>query len=173
MGLSTLSFASGSDRSGVIDRGRPESDTEQLGSFERWASITGGVVHHIGIEGFLGNLSELYETASEEEHEWSRLLESIAEWASNGDKVASFTTKELSEDLKDHAHSGEWKGPGVHPKRSSRRHPRASSVRQPNRKEPGKDVRLSRGTPVSRWVAHRAGEWRPRWCQVDYTEWRF
>ncbi|MCS4187849.1 hypothetical protein [Salinibacter ruber] len=85
-----------------IERGRPESDTEQLGSFERWASITGGVVHHIGIEGFLGNLSELYETASEEEHQWSRLLESIAEWASNGDKVAPFTTKELSEDLKGH-----------------------------------------------------------------------
>jgi hypothetical protein len=86
-----------------IDAGRPSAEVQTLGSFEKWATVVGGVLQHLGISGFLGNLDELYETSSQEEHEWSQLLEALYEWTTENGKLHSFTARELSDDLRRHA----------------------------------------------------------------------
>jgi hypothetical protein len=86
-----------------ISEGRPAPDVKTLGSFEKWANVVGGVLGHVGVEGFLNNIDELYETASGEEHHWSQLLEVLYEWSLDQEEPSPFTTKELATDLKDHA----------------------------------------------------------------------
>jgi hypothetical protein len=42
----------------------------RLGSFEEWSTVLGGILKTAGIDGFLGNLAELYETADAEGQAW-------------------------------------------------------------------------------------------------------
>jgi hypothetical protein len=49
--------------------GRPLS-RDRLGSFEHWAAVMGGVLKVAGVEGFLGNLEELYANADVEGEAW-------------------------------------------------------------------------------------------------------
>jgi hypothetical protein len=86
-----------------IEAGRPEAEVETLGSFERWAQVLGGILQHIGVEGFLENLDVLYETASGEEHRWSTLLGALYEWSLDDGQPAPFTAKKLARSLKDRA----------------------------------------------------------------------
>jgi hypothetical protein len=53
---------------------RPYSG-KSLGSFEAWSRIIGGILEHIRIEGFLGNLSEFYEVADTEGATWRSFVE--------------------------------------------------------------------------------------------------
>ncbi len=53
--------------------GRPEGKAI-LGEFETWARVMGGILAVAGIEGFLGNLEEVYESADAEGAEIRRLL---------------------------------------------------------------------------------------------------
>lgn len=94
---------------GWINEGRPSPEDKKLGSFERWAAVAGGVLGNAGIDGFLENLDDLYETDGQEETQWSRFLAAIYQWARRGkgqaDKggpqdTATFTAKELAEDLR-------------------------------------------------------------------------
>jgi putative DNA primase/helicase len=48
---------------------------KSLGSFEAWSRIIGGILEHIRIEGFLGNLSEFYEVADTEGATWRSFVE--------------------------------------------------------------------------------------------------
>jgi hypothetical protein len=76
------------------------------------------VLGNAGIDGFLENLDEFYETAGREESQWSRLLEAIHQWARGKEKrshegvsqngstqtpaactAMTFTAKELAKDL--------------------------------------------------------------------------
>jgi hypothetical protein len=99
-----------------IDEGGPtpsesRPSESRLGSFERWTEVVGGVLARAGIEGFLGNLDEFYDTAGREESRWSRLLEAIHTWTLEGAEGAgekpaegdsrpkTFTAKELAGDL--------------------------------------------------------------------------
>jgi len=52
--------------------------TRTLGSYERWSSILGGILGNAGIDDFLGNLEELYETA---DAEGAVLRDFVAAWA--------------------------------------------------------------------------------------------
>ena len=52
-----------------VAQGRPPG-ARDLGSFESWARVVGGVLETAGIGGFLGNLQELYERANEERAAW-------------------------------------------------------------------------------------------------------
>lgn len=52
-----------------IAAGRPVSQ-ERLGSFEHWAAVMGGLLKVAGVEGFLGNLEELYADADVEGEAW-------------------------------------------------------------------------------------------------------
>lgn len=48
---------------------------KSLGSFEAWSRIIGGILDHIGVEGFLGNLSEFYDIADTEGATWRNFVE--------------------------------------------------------------------------------------------------
>jgi hypothetical protein len=40
--------------------GQPDAPTPILGSFEAWTRTIGGILHHVGVPGFLANLGDLY-----------------------------------------------------------------------------------------------------------------
>lgn len=65
-----------------IAAGRPLSRA-QLGSFEEWSMVMGGVFEVAGVEGFLGNLDELYEHADAEGQAWREFTQ--AWWEEHGD----------------------------------------------------------------------------------------
>ncbi len=57
--------------------GCPEAKTPTLGSFEQWCRVVGGVLQHAGIEGFLGNLDELYQQADPSLVAWEAFLAAL------------------------------------------------------------------------------------------------
>lgn len=63
-------------RSWVV-AGQPAWSGTPLGSFERWSEVVGGILEHIGVGGFLGNLEAFYETADTETAARRRL---VASW---------------------------------------------------------------------------------------------
>lgn len=54
--------------------GCPKPSTVILGSFEQWCTTVGGILKFAGIEGFLGNLDELYEQADPSSAAWEGFL---------------------------------------------------------------------------------------------------
>ncbi len=56
-----------------IADGAPLSSA-RLGSFERWAAVLGGILETAGIDGFLGNADEFYETADLEGAIWRQFV---------------------------------------------------------------------------------------------------
>ena len=59
-----------------IAAGQPRSK-KRLGSFEDWAAKMGGIFEHVGLEGFLENLDEMYAAADSEGEEWRMFFEFI------------------------------------------------------------------------------------------------
>ncbi len=59
-----------------IAGGKPKGQ-KVLGSFEGWSRVIGGILASAGIDGFLGNTEQLYETADAEGNEWR---EFVAAW---------------------------------------------------------------------------------------------
>lgn len=57
----------------------PPADTPILGSFEEWSRTIGGILHYAGIEGFLGNLHELYDQTDPSEYQWEAFLRALDE----------------------------------------------------------------------------------------------
>jgi len=53
-----------------VAAGRPPASV-RLGSFDMWASTLGGILEHVGIEGFLADQHELYEATDRDTVEWS------------------------------------------------------------------------------------------------------
>lgn len=45
-----------------------------LGSFEQWATVIGGILENSGIPGFLGNLTEIYENAISDDGGWQEFV---------------------------------------------------------------------------------------------------
>jgi hypothetical protein len=58
--------------------GQPKGDAPILGSFEEWSRILGGILHHVGVLGFLENLQELYEQSDPSEGQWESFLAGIS-----------------------------------------------------------------------------------------------
>jgi hypothetical protein len=56
-----------------LDAGRP-AGVEQLGMFEQWASVIGGMLDVAGIPGFLGNLRQFYASSDFERAAWQAFL---------------------------------------------------------------------------------------------------
>jgi len=71
--------------------GRPKADTPILGSFEEWCEVTGGILGFAGINGFLGNLTDLYQNGDPSEAQWGAFLRAVH--STFGDK--NFTVKQL------------------------------------------------------------------------------
>jgi hypothetical protein len=73
--------------------GKPEAQgLPNLGGYETYCRVVGGVLAFMGIEGFLGNLTELYEEMDTETPQWATFLEAWQE--SFGDKA--ITAKEMA-----------------------------------------------------------------------------
>jgi hypothetical protein len=76
--------------------GSPPAEVPALGGFESWARTVGGVLGHVGIGGFLENLSALYDVVDEEEVAWESF---IAAWfARHGE--APVTVAELTAEIR-------------------------------------------------------------------------
>ncbi len=54
--------------------GEPKADVRSLGSFEDWTVKVGGILQHVGIQGFLGNMAESYERMDESTPAWESFL---------------------------------------------------------------------------------------------------
>lgn len=57
--------------------GRPAPKLQPVGSFENWCRMVGGMLEVAGVEGFLANAEELYESADPELEEWAAFVEQI------------------------------------------------------------------------------------------------
>jgi len=57
--------------------GCPESGLRPLGGFEAWSRTVGGVLAHVGVEGFLANLEEMYEQMDTSAGQWEAFLRAI------------------------------------------------------------------------------------------------
>lgn len=57
-----------------IRAGRPPGTRRQLGSFQNWADVIGGILDFHGVPGFLGNLDQLYEKADTDREAWEGFL---------------------------------------------------------------------------------------------------
>lgn len=100
-----------------ISAGQPLGK-KTLGSFEDWAAKMGGILEVAGVEGFLGNLDELYESADSESNDWREFVRTW--WAEFSDKAVSPTELTelcdretlLSDDLGDRTDRGKatWVG---------------------------------------------------------------
>lgn len=67
-----------------VAAGRPRWTGRALGSFERWSDVIGGILQHVGIAGFLENLSEFYETADLETAVWRAFV--LSWWEQHQDQ---------------------------------------------------------------------------------------
>lgn len=63
-----------------LSAGRPRPTCKPLGSFEPWSEVIGGILQYVEVDGFLGNLHELYEVADLEGAAWRGFFE---EWWTN------------------------------------------------------------------------------------------
>lgn len=77
-----------------VAAGMPESNTVPLGSFESWSKVMAGILDHVGIPGFLGNIMEFYELADSENVAWREFV--LAWWDAYRDKPVK-TGSELFE----------------------------------------------------------------------------
>lgn len=60
---------------GWIRDGRPEWQGQNLGKYEEWCKIVGGVISYMGIEGFLENLESMYDKMDQETLKWEMFFE--------------------------------------------------------------------------------------------------
>lgn len=144
--------------------GSPEPDAPVLGSYEEWCSIVGGVLAHAGIEGFLDNLEEAYDTLDPGEEQWEVFLRA---W------FAEFGSRPLlARDIHTVADSGQVLGDVLpdellgevdarDPGRFARKLGHALRFRLHRRYGPDGlylDTLPDRKTKVNRWVVRRAGK---------------
>ena len=57
-----------------IAAGRPTGKVATLAGFDGWAQTAGGILRHVGVPGFLGNLELLYAQTDEEAAQWESFL---------------------------------------------------------------------------------------------------
>jgi hypothetical protein len=71
-----------------IVAGKPNGIAPKIGSFEKWSQVIGGILTYAGVEGFLGNAAELYDSADQDIAQWDLFLD---EWQKlhRDDKITS------------------------------------------------------------------------------------
>jgi hypothetical protein len=75
--------------------GRPNGDNPTLGSFESWCTTIGGILQYAGLNGFLGNLQEMYRDTADGEDDAGQWADWVgAVFGHFADKP--FTVKELA-----------------------------------------------------------------------------
>lgn len=103
-----------------VQAGKPKGDALIIGGFDEWVEIVGGILKFSGIEGFLGNLSKLYEDVDIGNDEWADFFQVwydvnddkpmtsaliLMQIENEDSKMSSMTPTELAEKIK-------FKGPG-------------------------------------------------------------
>jgi hypothetical protein len=74
------------------DAGKPLPKVAIIGGFEEWTRTIGGILEHIGVDGFLENRRELYDRSSDaEDEEWVTLVEKLSQMYPKG----PFTTADV------------------------------------------------------------------------------
>ena len=76
---------------GWVAAGRPKTKVRTLGGFDEWAETLGSVLDFAGVQGFLGNLDELYDQADSEGSDWQVFLTVLREVFAGG----SFTVADI------------------------------------------------------------------------------
>jgi hypothetical protein len=71
--------------------GCPAPHVKALGSFEAWTRVVGGILEHAGVQGFLGNLEEMYTETDDESAQWEQFLRTLREHFGN----KPFTTAQV------------------------------------------------------------------------------
>lgn len=60
---------------GWFDAGQPPvPSAKRMGRFDVWARTIGGILHHAGVEGFLGNSDQLVDESDAENSQWGAFL---------------------------------------------------------------------------------------------------
>jgi ligand-binding SRPBCC domain-containing protein len=57
--------------------GCPQPDVTPVGSFEDWTTVIGGILQHVGVEGFLENSTQLYKQADADSIQWEAFLKTL------------------------------------------------------------------------------------------------
>jgi hypothetical protein len=57
--------------------GKPLHNGPSLGGFEEWSAVVGGILGFVGVNGFLGNLNELYNRSDMESAQWEVFLRAL------------------------------------------------------------------------------------------------
>lgn len=73
-----------------IAQGCPKWTGRAKGSYTAWSNVIGGILHSVGIDGFLGNENELYDATMTEHNAWGTFVNKWCELYS-GDLVTSET----------------------------------------------------------------------------------
>ncbi len=81
----------------VAGQPAPQQAIPSLADFTGWAQVIGGILAHAGVDGFLGNLAQLYEEVDTEGPQWARFLEAWLEKL--GDSMKCYTTAQVIEAL--------------------------------------------------------------------------
>jgi len=83
-----------------IRAGRPvPQDTPAMGSFEEWTEVCAGVLAFAGVEGLLGNRTEVYDRAAEEASQWQGFLEALREmWPDEASFTVAMVMRTLEEE---------------------------------------------------------------------------
>ncbi len=71
--------------------GRPKADVPAFGSYEEWTAMVGGILHHVGLRGFLQNRSSVFEFVDESGAQWAEFLGELRLHYGH----TTFTTREL------------------------------------------------------------------------------
>ncbi len=77
---------------------RPTAKVPTVGGFERWAQTVGGILAHAGIDGFLANITELWDESAEDADQWEAFLLAIETWAA----ARAFTARDLAAEITEH-----------------------------------------------------------------------
>ena len=93
----------------IAGRPGPEQGTPELGSYEAWRNVIGGILSTAGISGFLGNMAEFYDTADEDTPQWSAFLEAWLEAYQDQAVTTGKVTKDLREAPQDPARVRPWR----------------------------------------------------------------
>jgi len=75
--------------------GRPTALVPKVGSFQQWVDTIGGILAHLGCEGFLGNLDALYEQADDDAAQWAAFLHAWYEHYGEREVLAAEVEKDL------------------------------------------------------------------------------
>ena len=57
-----------------VAAGKPKIDVPQMGGFDEWKTIIGGILAYAGVSGFLDNSDQLYKHIDTETTEWENFL---------------------------------------------------------------------------------------------------